>query len=201
MRRHYFNVLLVVVALAGAYSAITTSQLLRKARVEHRRVVQMAGTLRIHDPDDIWYVRFRSAQPGEFAWRFYVPTTPSSGPQVDDVDETLQESDEDHFVARVRFAYSPAGSFVVYTRLRNGWQLHELGPPELANFVRDHWSELVVEQSGRPFQEHFKPGTRQTLLRVMVPEHLTSAASKQLGKELTSQLLPVLFEWRIGPDL
>ena len=199
MRPRYLNLTLLVVALVGALTAYKTSQLLRSARVEHRRILQMAGALQISDPDEVWFVRFRSAVPGEYAWRFYVP--PELLGPANDFEDDEQGPEENHFVSRVRFAYSPTGDFVVYTRFLNGWQVKELGPPGLAQFVRKHWSELVVEQAGRPYQQHFNPGTQQTLLRVTVPEHLRQAAARQLGDQLASQHLPVLFEWRVGPYL
>jgi hypothetical protein len=194
MKPRYFNAALILIGLAGAYMAVTSGRLLRVAHMEHRRITQMAGALRIKDPEEICFVRFRSAQPGEFAWRFYVPA------------EALSASDgvekgPDHFIARTRFAYSHTGRLVVYTRFRSGWQAQEIGSPALARFVRDHWHRLIIEQAGRPYQQQLKPKSQQTLLRVKIPDQLMAQAQQQLGEQEASRVLPVLFEWQVGPNL
>ena len=194
MKRCLLHAGLLFITLVGTCAAFNNASMLRKARRELSLATQLSGTIHIGEPSKICFVRFGGTKPGQFAWRFYMPP----GIQAASWDDAAR--DVQHFIARVRFAYSDAGTFCVYTCFRNTWRSQEIGSVALAQFVRRHSTELIVEQAGDPYQQEVEPHVPHTLLRLRVPEHLLAEARVTLGEDAASRSLPVLFEWRIGGE-
>lgn len=201
MTRKVIDLVLLAIVLAGGMLAWQAGH--ERARLEQHydRLVEVAGELPVDDPTLIYLKALNTGDPLHFAWRVHLPAKTHLDVRSKTVNGWSRGSwscsAPKDFIARVRLREDDQDVVYIYTKFVDGSSQSGVGSPGLARLLREHASELKVEQVGKPGVAVLDPKakTPKILLRVVVPDSLRD----KLPPDLPARFFPNLVELTVGP--
>jgi hypothetical protein len=187
--------------VAGGIMAWRSGAERSRRQREFNRLSRRTGDLPISDPTRVHVRALETHEPLHFAWRIYLPANypvvlkGNSGSTTSSAQSAAME-----FIARVRIREDSAGNLQVYTHFANSSSRGDLGDPALVKFLRGRLEKIVVEQLGAADIVAVDSDQAAVLLRLALPEDLQSEARGALSVDTQKLAIPVLYEWKLGPD-
>ncbi|MHB1561332.1 MAG: hypothetical protein ACYC61_28125 [Isosphaeraceae bacterium] len=201
MRRNLIDLVLLVIILAGGVLAWQAARERVGLTARYKRLVAAAGDLAVDDPNMVYLKALDTGDPLHFAWRVHLPAAADlnvrcrTGNGIG-MEESWSLAAPTDLIARVRLGENESGRVGFYTRPYVGNVLW-LDSPVLVQLLREHTSELKVEQAGKLGAVMLDPNSKQhtVLLCVTMPESWRDKARRDLP-DLSST---TLVEMTVGP--
>lgn len=197
----WINVALALVALYGVFVAFREARLNEGLAEQHRVLAAEIGFLDISDPSKVHVVALASEDPLHFRWRIYLPEKYSVVWRTSEVGAGSNTSiGPENFIAQVRFRKSEYGFVRIFTDLESHGSVGSLGGRELEKFLLDRWDEIETVQLGADGPAVIEPQEVVTLLRLRMPAAMEEEAEAFLPASWAKQVVPVLYEVRVGTE-
>lgn len=195
------NIVLTVVALYGALVAVREAYLNARLSEQHRILATKTGFLDVSDPSKVHIVALASEDSLHFRWRIHVPDNYSV------IWRTSEWGDAKHsltgpqdFIAQVRFRKREDGFVRVSKDLESSGGDGSLGGREFESFLHDRWDEIETLQLGADGTAVIGPREVATLLQLRMPAAMAEEAEAFLPVTWVGQVVPVLYEVRVGTE-
>ena len=197
----WINIALALVALYGAFIAFREARLNEGLAEQHRVLAAEIGFLDISDPSKVHVVALASEDPLHFRWRIYLPDKYSVVWRTSNWGRGSHISTgPENFIAQVRFRKSEFGYVRIFTDLESVGGVGSLGGRELEPFLLDRWDEIETVQLGADGPAVIEPQEVATLLRLRMPAAMEEEAEGFLPASWAKQVVPVLYEVRLGTE-
>lgn len=197
----WINITLALVALYGAFIAFREARLNEGLAEQHRVLAAEIGFLDISYPSKVHVVALASEDPLHFRWRIYLPDKYSVVWRTSEVGAGSHTSiGPNNFIAQVRFRKSEYGFVRIFTDLESRGGVGSLGGRELETFLLDRWDEIETVQLGADGPAVIEPQEVATLLRLRMPAAMKDEAEAFLPASWAKQVVPVLYEVRVGTE-
>lgn len=200
MFHRLLNVSLLIAAVIGAVLAYRVTMKHQELLAEHQRLEAKVGSLPIEDPTKIHLRALDTHDELHFAWRVYVPAGLGIRWENGGGSGTSWNSSACHFIARVRLRQSEDGCLQVFTKQGGSSSRFQVGSRELADLLREHWSEIQVEQLGTNGTTVVENDEVATLVRLALPDDLKQEAEQKIGQAIMRYFQKGLLEIRFGSD-
>lgn len=195
----WINIVLALVALYGAFIALREARVNEGLSDQHRVLAAETGFLDVSDPSKVHVVALASEDPLHFRWRIYLPEKQSVSWRTSEVGAGSHTSTgPENFIAQVRFRKSEYGFVRIFTDLESRGGVGSLGGRELERFLLDRWDEIETVQLGADGPAVIEPQEVATLLQLRMPAAMEKEAEALLPASWAKQVVPVLYEVRIG---
>ena len=195
------NITLALVALYGAFIAFREARLNEGLAEQHRVLAAEIGFLDISNPSKVHVVALASEDPLHFRWRIYLPEKYSVVWRTSEMGRGNNTSTgPENFIAQVRFRKSEFGYVRIFEDLESFGSLGSLGGRELETFLLDRWDEIETVQLGADGPSVIEPQEVATLLQLRMPEAMAEEAEAFLPDSWAKQVVPVLYEVRLGTE-
>ena len=195
----WMNITLLLVALYGAFVAFREARLNEGLAEQHRVLAAEIGFLDVSDPGKVHVVALASDDPLHFRWRIYLPDDHSVIWRTSELGRGSHTSTgPENFIAQVRFRKSEYGFVWLFEDLESHGSVGSLGGRELETFLLDRWDEIETVQLGADGPAVIEPQEVATLLQLRMPAAMEQEAEAFLPASWTKQVVPVLYEVRLG---
>lgn len=193
------NIALALVAFYGAFVAFREARLHERLAERHRVLAAEIGFLDVSDPSKVHVVALASEDPLHFRWRIYLPDNYRVIWRTSEVgDGEHSSTGPQNFIAQVRFRQSEYGFVRIFKDLESRGDVGSLGGRELEPFLLDRWDEIEMVQLGADGPAVIEPQEVATLLRLRMPAAMEEEAKAFLPTSWAMQVVPVLYEVRLG---
>jgi hypothetical protein len=194
------NTFLLIAAVIGAVLAYRVARQHQELSSEHRRLEALVGSLPIEDPTKIHVRAINTGEELHFAWRIYAPAGARVKWQYDSGSGTSMNSEPSQAIARVRLRQQEDGSVHVFIKRGGGASRMQLGDQEFGRVLREHWSEIEVEQLAVDEVVALEVDEVVTLLRLTLPEAVMQEAEQRVRPEVVRRFRSSLLSIRFGTD-
>jgi hypothetical protein len=197
----WINISLAVAALYGGFVAVREARVKERLVEEHRILAAEVGFLDVSDPGKVHVVALASEDPLHFRWRIYLPDNYRVIWRTSELgDRKHSSTGPQNFIAQVRFRKSEYGFVRIFKDLESRGGVGSLGGRELETFLRDRWDEIETVQLGADGPAVIEPQELATLLQLRMPEAMAEEAEAFLPASWAREVVPVLYEVRIGTE-
>ena len=206
MKKPIVNTALFVIAILGVLLIAMETNRHWELKAEHQKWVDQVGEFSIVDPNKLQFLALPTDDPLHFRWRVYLPT----GYTVKWTDNfpgfprissgtILPTSRPQESILQIRFRQDKEGMLWLYHQNGGISNTTPVKNRELGQFITEHWNELEIIQVSSGELQTFRHDEEITILKIVVPTDLLSAAKEQLPK-LVNNKQRVLYEKKWTPD-
>ncbi len=200
---HFFNIVLVVIALIGVWKSISLqSQTIELKKILQRLKTQF-GDLEIGDPALIHIRAIKTNEPLHFAWRVYVPANCKCATSMMSGGSSLGSSGTfssapSHFIARVRLYKNAQGELGIYETWQSGSSYSSVANSDLMDHLRENASLFDIELAGEDETIAIAPGQTMTILKISVPPELQAQHPEWQQNNDIKHYLPTVLQLQLN---
>ena len=169
------NLALILTTLVGLVSLIRHQRQESNLGRERARLVKQFGFMEVEDPSLFYLLPVTQKEPAHYIWRVHIPDNAELVLKCKHLSGSASswlQTRPEQMTMRFRFGIRK-GKAYFYLATDGGSSYGSLGmPPELAQYLWDHWEELNIELAATDdliASDFSKP---QSLLRVSVPDEM-----------------------------
>ena len=202
MFHRLINILLAVVAATGLVSLIRHQRVESSLRSERARLVKQFGFMEVENPSLFYLREVTQPETAHYVWRAHIPDDAElvlKSKHLTGSSSSWLQSRPEQVTLRFRFGMREGQPFF-YQASDSGSSYGSMSmPPELGQYLWDHWDELDVEHAAVDDSIASDLSEPLTILSVSVPADMietilkeTSITREQYWNRLLSEPLFVL---------
>ncbi len=194
------NTTLLVVTVIGALLAYRAGNEHREVLAEHTRLEAKVGRLPIRDRSKLHVLSLETGDDLLYTWRVYIPADFAFYCHSSRGQRGWRAGSDTPYerVYRLRLRVSDDGVLQVYEDCFGSSTMLDIGDRKFAEFIRERWNEVAVEQLGANKIAVIDADEVATLLRITLSDELMKEAKRKFGNSLMGHDENSLYHIRIG---